>query len=194
MSDIGYLQVGGTEIIAPLRNTMSFINSNETHPHVSELRLKEVAAQSFGRYIEQFGSTENAVFQDADDIVALHAAIDGCRYDTPLAQMVHLVLHQGYKRGNHDTNAFHGEGRYLESNGLATSRRHQPQGVVSAAYRLDDFPLYPTEIIVAPVSFENLVIVAHFPTVEYLLSATAPHHVCKYSLRWYRRYRTSAST
>ena len=37
LSDLCYLQVGGSEIIAPLADAMCFVNCDETNPQVTEL-------------------------------------------------------------------------------------------------------------------------------------------------------------
>ena len=81
----------------------------------------------------------------------LHPAIDGSRHDAPLAQMVHLVFHQCYQGSDDNTYPLHSESRYLKGDGLATTRRHQSQCVMSGTDGLDDLPLNTTEVIVAPV-------------------------------------------
>ena len=40
-ADISYLQIRGTEVIAPLRNAVSLIDSDKTNLHVSKLSLKQ---------------------------------------------------------------------------------------------------------------------------------------------------------
>ena len=73
--------------------------------------------------------------------------------------MLHLVLHQGYQRGDNDTGAFAAKRWHLKGDGLSASSRHQSQCIVSVAYRLDDFPLNTAKVIIAPILLENLPII-----------------------------------
>ena len=79
------------------------------------------------------------------------ATIDGGSLDASTTQIVNLILHQGYERGDDDAGAILSQGGHLESDGLSTACRHQSQCVVAATYGLDDFALNTAEIIVAPV-------------------------------------------
>lgn len=81
--------------------------------------------QTFRRDIEEFVITEDTVLKRGDNLLPCHAGIYGKRFDTPFTQIMYLILHQGDKRGNDDTNSFLGEGRYLKCDGLAATGRHQ---------------------------------------------------------------------
>ena len=76
-----------------------------------------------------------------------------------MAQMLHLVFHQGDQWGDNDTGAFAAERWHLKGDGLSAACRHQSQCVVSTAYRLNDFPLDTAKVIVAPILLENLPII-----------------------------------
>ena len=70
-------------------------------------------------------------------------------------QLADLICHQRNKWGDDNTDAFAGKGRYLESDAFPTSCGHQPQGVTACGNAIDDFPLYASEILVAPIFFEK---------------------------------------
>ena len=138
---------------------MGFIDRNETHLHVAELGLEELAAQSLGRDIEQFSASHDAVLQNRKNLVVLHTAIDGSGNDTPLAQVVHLVLHECYQRSDNDADTLHRQGRNLEGDRLSATGRHQSQRVVTSTDGLDDLPLNTTEVIVAPIFLQKRLII-----------------------------------
>ena len=103
--------------------------------------------------------SEDAVLEGDDDLLAGETRIDGCCTDTPSQEMVHLIFHQGDEWGDDDTRTLLCEGRHLERDGLASTRGHQSQRVVSTADRLDDLALNTTEIIVAPILSEYLPVI-----------------------------------
>ena len=173
---------------------MCLVDRDKTDLHVLELRLEELAAQTLRGDIKELGISQDTVLQYSQDIITLHTTIDGSRHDTPLAQVMHLVFHQGYQGGDDDADTLHGKCRYLKGDGLATTCRHQSQCVMSGTDRLDDLPLNTPEVIIAPVLFKDLLIVAHLPMVGYPLSATVPPHACRCSPQSYRQYRKSVST
>ena len=90
-----------------------------------------------------------------------HPGIDSLRLDAPHLELAHLVFHQRNERSNHDTHALHRHGWHLKADGLATSRRHQPQRVTSISNTLDDVFLNTTKTIVAPVLFKYGQILIH---------------------------------
>ena len=42
VTDVGYLKVGGTEVVAPLRDTMCLVDGDEAHLHVAQLLTEDV--------------------------------------------------------------------------------------------------------------------------------------------------------
>ena len=87
--------------------------------------------------------------------------MDGGGPDAPMAQVLHLVLHQRDERCDDDARALLSQRRHLEGDALAAARRHQSQRVAAAAYRLDDLALYAAEIVVAPVFLQYALVVVH---------------------------------
>ena len=82
--------------------------------------------------------------------------MDGGGFYPVLTQIAHLVFHQRYERGDYHADSVHGHCRYLESDTLAASRRHESQSVTAAADALYDLFLYASETVVTPVLLEYL--------------------------------------
>lgn len=68
-------------------------------------------------------------------------------------QILHLIFHQGDKRGDDDTNALLGESGHLKCNRLTASGRHQSQCVFAFADTGDDLLLQVAEGVITPVLF-----------------------------------------
>ena len=75
--------------------------------------------------------------------------------DAAMAQVMHLVLHQRNERCDDDAHPFLSERRHLEGDALASTGRHQSQGVMPVAYRLDDVSLDAAKRIVAPIALQD---------------------------------------
>ena len=141
---------------------MCFVDGDETHLHMAQLGLKQTTAQPFGRHIENFGTSQNTVFQDAQHLLVRHTAVNGSSLDTQLAQVVHLVLHEGNEWCDDYTNTLLSQSWYLEGNAFAATRRHQSKRIVTSTNGLDDFALNAAKIIIAPISFKNeLILITH---------------------------------
>ena len=154
-AQVGDVQVGGPEVVAPLADAVGFVNGDETHAHVAQLGLEQLRCDAFGRDVEQLDASEDAVFECLDDFGAGEAGMDGGGAYAVAAQVLHLVFHQGDERGDDNAHALLCECRHLECDALAAACWHEPQCVVSTRYALDDFALYAAEIVVAPVLFQD---------------------------------------
>ena len=126
LADVGNLQIGGAEVVPPLGDAMRLVHRNHADLHASELGLEDFRVQSFGGDIEEFVIAEDAVFQCHHDFFACHAGVDGQCLDASFAEVAHLVLHQGYQRGNDQTQSFLAQCRYLEGDGFPSSGWHEP--------------------------------------------------------------------
>jgi hypothetical protein len=98
--DLGQLPVFRTEIMAPFRYAVGFIDRYQPDPHISE-GLKEMLLHAFFRGDEQ--ETEVPVFQiglNAGTIAVFKGTVVRCSRDAPCIKVVDLVLHQGDQRGD----------------------------------------------------------------------------------------------
>ena len=143
------MEVGGPEIVAPLTDTVCFIDGDETDVHAPELNLENLGSKSFGGDIEQLGATKNSVVERGDNLVARHARVDGGSLNATSSQVGYLVFHEGDERRDDDTGALLCECRNLKGYRLPTTSWHQPEGVVTAADALDNLALNAAKIIVA---------------------------------------------
>ena len=123
-SDIGNLQIRGTEIITPLRNAMCLIDRDERHIHVAQLGLEELGRESLRRYIKQLYASKDTILKDTQYLFVLLSAIDSLCPNTQLMEVVNLVFHQGNEGSDYNANALHGQCWHLKGNGLTTTRRH----------------------------------------------------------------------
>ena len=73
--------------------------------------------------------------------------------DASSFQVLHLVLHQGYKRRNDNTYSFDCQRRNLECNTLAATCGHKAQSVVSGADTADNVQLNAAKGGIAEVLF-----------------------------------------
>ena len=93
---------------------MRLVDCDERHVHVAQLGNEKLARETFRRYIEELGAPQDAVFQYTEDVIVRHAAIDGCCQDALLAEMQHLVFHQGDEWGDNDAHSFQRHCWHLE--------------------------------------------------------------------------------
>ena len=141
---------------------MGLVDGDEANLHVAQLRLEKFRREAFGRYIEDAYIAEDTVLEGDNDLLSAKSRIDGCCSDATTQEMVHLVFHQGNQRGDNDACSLLGKCWYLKGDRLTTSRRHQPQRVMSTADRLDDLTLNTAKIIVTPILSENLPVIINY--------------------------------
>ena len=67
---------------------------------------EQFAAKTLWRYIQKLSAPQDAVLQDAENVIVLHAAIYGSSQDALLSKVIDLVFHQGDERGDNDAHAF----------------------------------------------------------------------------------------
>ena len=67
LADLGDFEIRRTEIVAPLRNAVGFIDRDETDADAPQFDLENLGSESLGRNIKDFHAPENAVFERRDD-------------------------------------------------------------------------------------------------------------------------------
>ena len=174
VAHFGNLQVGGAEVVAPLRDAMAFVHGYQVDVHPAQLGAEDVGVQPFGRDVEELVTAEDGVFQRGDYLLPVHAGVDGQGADAPVAQVLHLVFHQGDEGRDDEAHALARQGRHLEGDGLAAARGHQAQRVFAAPDAADDVFLDAPEGVVVPVLFQQAVVDVFIPCcVAHLLSSWA---------------------
>ena len=144
-----------TEIMSPLRNTVSLINSNQAD--IQRIRpLRHFGKQPFGRHIKQFDlSCKYPLHNVAVRSFRLHAV--KCRSrNTIAAQRVHLVLHQGQQRRNDNGTTVLQQRRNLITDRLPAACRHKDQRIAAPHNLLNDLILNRTEAVESVKTLQQL--------------------------------------
>ena len=89
-------------------------------------------------------------------LVITHACVDGSGTDVSLAEVLHLVFHEGDKRRDNEAQSTHSHGRDLEAQTFAATRRHECQRVATVYDGLNDLLLQRTKIIVTKICLQCL--------------------------------------
>ena len=158
---------------------MRLVDDDVGEIHVTEVLLEEARGETLGGYVEEFVVAICGVVESKVDIALCHSGIDGYGADAAVAQILDLVLHQGYERGHHKGKSRLHHGRDLETDGLASSGRENGEHVTAFHCRLHYFLLFGTKAVVAPIFLQNL-FCCHIP------STTTPSLALFYPL-WPRR-------
>ena len=146
---------------------MSLVNGIERNlDRLQELHII-FFRQGLGSHVQQFCISR----QD----ICLHL-INGCLVQrrvqvvrsalmlTEIGDDIHLILHQGYQRGNDNGRTLHQERRQLVAQGFSTTRWHQHEGVITIQHILDDPFLITFELVKSKVflkGFCQISLLAH---------------------------------
>ena len=149
-------QVLGPEVITPLRDAVRLVHDDERNGEDGEVTLEQTGLEPFGGDVEEFAVAVSGVVQGQIDLVAIQSGMDRDGLDSPGSEVLDLVLHQGYKRGHNKGETVLHEGRNLEADRLASSRREDGQHIPSRERLFDDALLHGTERIVPPIGFQCL--------------------------------------
>ena len=133
----GQLGIFGAEIVAPLRDAVSFVDSNQRDVQVgqepSHLRLDPL-----GRDIQELEFVLPGKLLDLLLLGLGHKAVESCSRDTAGPQALDLVLHQGDERRYNQGNTRGVDSRELVTYRLTPSRRHKHQGIFLLEKMLDN--------------------------------------------------------
>ena len=101
-----------------------------------------------------------------------HAGIDGSRQDATSSQMIDLVFHQCDEWSDNYTDSLTTECWYLKCDRLTSTRRHKAKRVMTFSNGLNDVSLDSAEIIISPITFENLLVFVHLMVFSVCQSAS----------------------
>ena len=144
-AQIADAQVIGAEIVAPLTDAMRLIHRDQRGVDAPEERQRTAGGQPFGRHVEQL---QPPFVEGREDLLRLLLCIargQRASLHPRLAQAAHLVAHQRDEGGNDDGHAIAQKGGKLETQRLATTRRHDGQRVPPARDGGDDLRLSGAE-------------------------------------------------
>ena len=160
-ADVGDAEVGGAEVVTPLRDAVALVDGEEADVHGAQLGAEEVGGEALGGEVEELVIAEDAVVKPCVDLGAGHAGVDGGGLDATPAEAIYLVFHQGDERGDDEAEAFGGQCGHLEGERLAAAGGHEREGVAAGADGADDLLLQRPEGVVAPVLLQYFVIAIH---------------------------------
>ena len=134
VDDRTYLAVFGAEIVSPFRDTVGFVDGVERNRHPFQEIDIVLLGKAFGSYIQQFGAAVEYIFLDLVDRTLVERGVEEMGYGVVAAELphgIHLVLHQGYKRGYDDGGPRQHQGRQLVAEALAPACGHEDKDVVT---------------------------------------------------------------
>ena len=153
-AQFGDAQVGGAEVVAPLRDAVRLVDGQQRDPHPLHAQTERLGHEPFGSHVEEFDIAVDAVVEHDVDLPHRKSRMDRRRVDAEPPEAVDLVLHQGDQRRDDDAQTFAQHRRHLIGERLAAAGGHQRQRVAPLADGADDLLLHGTEAVVAPVAFE----------------------------------------
>ena len=133
---------------------MCLVNHDIADLHLLHIALEKTGSETFRRDIKELEVSVKGIVQGIVHFPSAHSGIDAEGTYSPICQVLHLVLHQGDQRSNHDSNSVLHHAWYLETHRLATSRRENGKNVTSFEGSVDDFLLFRTKTIIAPILFK----------------------------------------
>lgn len=149
------LAIFRTEIMAPFRNAMGFVDGEASRPGAAQIGDQPVHHQALGRDIEQ---PQRAVSHRAAGFVILFRAVHGVerrRRNAERPHLLHLIAHQrDERRDDHRERAFHDRGKLI-AHRFAAAGRHDREHRPATQHGGDDLGLTGAEVVIAENRFEQ---------------------------------------
>ncbi len=138
---VGDTQIGGAEVIAPLRYAVSLVDHYQADLHLMKLLDKRLALQFLRRQIEDLQLPKPAAVERQPLFGARETRMDGSGRDVACAEIVNLIFHQRDQGRDHERNPRKHQRRNLKRDRFSTTRRQQAESVVAVKHRPDDLGL-----------------------------------------------------
>ena len=132
--------------MTPLADAMRLIHRDQAALRPPQKPESGPGGQPFRRHVEQLQPT---LVDGVKDLFRLFIGIAGRqspRLDPHSLQRANLIAHQGDEGRDDDGHPVPTQGRQLETQGFAATRRHDGKGVLPRQHSLDDFRLTGAEI------------------------------------------------
>ena len=165
-AQLGDAQVGGAEVVAPLRDAVGLVDGQQRDLHPLDAQPEGVGREPLGGDVEELHVAVGAVVQRNVDLAGREARVDRHGRNVQRAQPVDLVLHQGDEGGDDDAEPLAGHRRDLVGERLAAAGGHQRERIAPLQHRADNLLLYGPEGVVAPVLLQDGMNVANFHTLQ----------------------------
>ncbi|CRP95037.1 hypothetical protein PAERUG_E5_London_17_VIM_2_12_12_01577 [Pseudomonas aeruginosa] len=155
LGKLAELQVFGTEVMAPLRHAVRFVDGEQADRQSLKEGQHARLDQPLRCQVEQLDLATLQALGDVPLLLGVEGGVQRHRRHAEFVQGGDLVLHQRDQRRHHHRQAFAQQRRDLETQGLATAGGHQYQRIATLGYPLDDPCLVATEGVVTENVFED---------------------------------------
>lgn len=135
--------------MAPLRDAVRFVHRQHRQIPVRQMLKEVVKHQPFRGDIQQTNLPAAAAGHHVLLLFAALRRVQTGRRHAVGQQLIDLIFHQRDQRRDHDRQAAHDQRRYLITQRLAATGRHNHQAVTALERRLDNRLLARTELLVA---------------------------------------------
>ena len=133
-------EVGRTEIVAPFRGAMGFVDGKERDPRLGERRPQLLSRQGFGSRHHQKRTAFRDALHGLSASLAPNRAVDPHHRNPTLVEIPGLVLKKRQERGNHDHRLRKNHRRDLVTRGFSIPRGQNHQRV-AALQAVENRPL-----------------------------------------------------
>lgn len=148
LTEHGQGQVVGAEVVAPLGDAVGLVDGEDGDLTPGEQGERRVEAQPLGGEVQQVELTGDELCLHRASLVEVLRGVHEAGTDTEGAQGVHLVLHEGDQRGDHDAGARPDQGGDLVAEGLSATGGHEDDRVAAPDDVLDHRALLAAERLV----------------------------------------------
>ena len=162
IDELTNLQVGGTEILAPLAHAVGLVNGHERHANAAVRRgllrkgQKAWLEQALGRHVHKLVAALARPLEHGVLLGRSKAGVEITGARTRREQRAGLVLHKGEQRTHHKGDAGKHERGHLVANGLAGTRGHNAQRIAAGKDRIDHAVLPQAKRGVAKIGAERV--------------------------------------
>ena len=119
------------ELVAPLRNAVRLVNSDQRQPQPGQPVDRAVAEQPLGRDVEQVEALLDQVARNGSGFRRIKLGMQRAGVDTDLAQRGNLVIHQRNQWRDDHRGAGPTQRRNLIADAFAAAGRHQDERVAA---------------------------------------------------------------
>ena len=154
--ELGQLQVVGTEVVPPLRDTMGLVYGEEIDPASPEATEKTIVGKTFGSHVEKLQGPLLHFRVDPRNLFPLERRIQSRRCNRTSGERFDLIFHQGNQGGNDEGQSIEQQCGQLVAETFPTPCREESQGRASLEEHIDDLLLPDPKSIVSEIVEECL--------------------------------------
>ncbi|MNK83643.1 hypothetical protein D3C87_1034630 [compost metagenome] len=149
-------QVVGPEVVAPLGETVRLVDGQARNRHPLERGDERAVAEALGGDVDELVGSSRQLGQPMLGLVRIERGVDEGRGNSSLDEAVHLILHQGDERADHQGRAVQHHRRQLIADRLALPGGHDGHGLFAVEDRLNDLTLTLSKGRVAEIALQRV--------------------------------------